>query len=166
VTQNHLILKDAPPVTFGKSPFSRKEVESIVKGFFMAWERGDIEVIWPLAEDLHKTSQYLPHGREITVKQAVKLEIDNKQEFLELIRIFTRSRAATPREVRWATYSLFNWITTWRAADRIKDNKGNQGRFLEYGIEDKMRDLERKLDVTEQLVRQLIEEVKTGKKKP
>ena len=163
MTNEQPSVKEILHVTAAKPRFSRKEIDGIVKGFFMAWERGDIELIWPLANDLQKISPYLAQGREITFKEAVKLELDNKTEFLELIKIYTGSRAATPKEIRWATYTLFNFITTWRAADRIMDNKGKQGRFLQYGIEDKMRDLERKLDLNEQLLRQLIEQVKLGK---
>jgi len=103
-----------------KPKLSPKEVDSIVKGFFHSWIRGEVDILFPLADQFQLNTPHMD-GFEISVGQALKLEIQNKDEFIKLIDIYAGRYESTPSELRKATYSLLHSIVQWRAADRIVD---------------------------------------------
>lgn len=132
-----------------KPLFSKEEVESTVKGFLLAWMRGEIVIDFPYAAEYIKFYEEV-QGKKITEAQAKKEENENKTAFTNLIEVCSGRRLASPAELEQATTSLFRYIMWWRQGKRIK------GKFLEYSIEQKIDELEHRLEATNRLVIEFI----------
>lgn len=131
-----------------KPLFSQDEVENTVKGFLLAWMRGELTVHFPTSDDIHSLS--VAQGKPITLQEAKAKEHENKKEFTNLIEVCSGRTPASPAELEKATTSLFRYIMWWRQGERI------EGKFLEYSIEEKMNELERKLEATNRIVIEFI----------
>lgn len=131
-----------------KPLFSGREVESTVKGFLLAWMRGDIVINFPEAKEYVDAAEV--DGEKITVKEARERATENKTTFTELIEVCSGRKKASPTELVQATTSLFRYIMWWRQGQRV------EGKFLQYSIEQKIDELEHKLEATNRLVIQFI----------
>jgi hypothetical protein len=131
------------------SIFSKEEVRSIVKGFVSAWLRQGVSIEFPTAEEILARDRW--QGKQITATEATQRELTGKKELLELIMICCGDRSATDVQVEEATLKLFGAILRLRAGERIK------GSFWEYNLEDRLSILERGLELTNNLVKELVE---------
>lgn len=134
--------------------FSQDEIEATVKGFLLAWVRGQLSVHFPTAEEYVSTEE--EKGETITLKQASEYELRNKEDFSNLIEICSGRKNASPSELMEATTRLFRFILWWRQGERIT------GAFLEYSIEERMHDIEQKLEATNEVVRQFVKWFRGG----
>jgi hypothetical protein len=139
----------SPPTSETKLLFSQEEIESMAKGFILAWVRGQIVIQFPTGEEMYAQSKET-FGRQISKNEAVDWEIKNKDNFNDLIEICSGRRPASPDELTTATNALFRKILDWREGERIK------GSFLEYSFEERMAELERKLEATNRIVVEFI----------
>lgn len=131
-----------------KPLFSKEEVESTVKGFLLAWMRGEIVIHFPTANEYVTGGE--ERGEKITAQEARARETQNKTIVTGLIEVCSGRKTASPVELEQATTSLFRYIMWWRQGERI------EGKFLEYSIEQKMSELERKLEATNRIVIEFI----------
>lgn len=131
------------------SIFSRTEIRNFVKGFVSAWIKKNVSINFPTASTILANAKW--RGKEITEQEASTQEVDGKQTFVQFIMVCTGAKPSTPKELERAISQLFNEILIYRAGERI------EGKFWESNLEDKLCQLERGLQITNDLVKQLVE---------
>ncbi len=143
--------KAEPPPTaeVTRTVFSQEELRSVIKGFILAYLRGSITINHPTAEAIIEFRK--DSGTPITLAQATKEEMDSKVRFRLLMGVVTGATSSTQEELVKATDELFQLILSMRNGRRIV------GEFMEFRFEERIEDIERKLDATNNLVQQLID---------
>lgn len=131
-----------------KTVLSQEEIRGIIKAFILAYVRGSIKISHPNAQTiLNKTKL---EGEPVDFKTAHKQEMGGKNMFRQLIGVVSGSKPSTEAELAGATERLFQVILSLRNGGRIA------GEFMEFKFEEKMSELERKLEATNNLVEQLV----------
>lgn len=128
-----------------ESIFTEEEIKAIVKGFVLAWLRGDVEIRFPPPE--------IRFPSPTSFGMAQMNESHTKKKFINLIMICSGATQATLTERQNAVTHLFYEILAHRAAGRIE----GQWQFIEYGIEERLQRLERDFEALKKRVEQLTE---------
>ena len=140
--------KETTETPESRSIFSEEEVRDTIKGFLLAWLRGEVKIKFPLAPEFQNTCA--KRGKPIDYDEAVQSEVAVKNEFTKLISICSGAKQSTAEEQQGAITALFEDILTYRSSSRI------EGNFFEYSLEKKLERLEQGLRVTNDLVEQLV----------
>jgi len=131
-----------------KTIFSDEEVRSTVKAFVLAYIRGKITIEFP------NTQEYLNEhkfgGKKYTFEEAKNKESSTKFDFVRNINIISGKIKVTEAELEKTTHDLFSDILLCRAGHRIK------GEFMEFDIEKKIDDLEKRLDATNNVITEFV----------
>ena len=136
--------------------FSKKEIDETVKRFVLAYIHGQITIDFPSAVEIKERSLWL--GTNISKEEALDQERKYSSEFQNQINIIVGITPASTDQSNVAINKMFGSIILLRNAKRI------EGNFMESKLEERLNDLKRKLDTTnnviEQLVKWLTEEAK------
>lgn len=147
---------DEDAIQKARTILSRHEVESIVRGFILSWIRGQLKVSFPYIEEIQ--GFYKRKGQKIDKERAWKLETGSKGQVENTIAICVGTQPSTSAQLEVAINEMFSWIMVLRQGDRI------EGTFLNANIEDRLTDIESKLNannnVLEKLISWLTEEAK------
>lgn len=128
--------------------FSREEIESTVKGFVLAYIRGRIKIVFPTSEDFEIIKKR--SGEKSDFKDSFNTELKGKEWFLQLIEIISGIKPSSPDQLEVVKNEVFKLILIFRSGQRI------DGLFFDYSLEEKMKDLEKKLDATNDVIVQLV----------
>ena len=128
--------------------FSDEEVRNTVKGFISAYVKGTITIRFADSETIRDSKKTT--GESIDEAEAKNLEIGAKKNFVRQIKIITGRLPSTKIEFERAINYIFACLLAWRSSNRI------DGTFMNYEIEQKIDDLEQKLDATNNLVVELV----------
>lgn len=130
-----------------ESIFSPEEIRDIVKKFVSAWLRGDITLFFVSSEEYLQRAKM--KKQKLSYEQASDQEVKSKLVFTNLASICVGTKQATEDERQKAISDVFEMILMLRLSDRIK------GKFIEYDIEERLRKLEERLDITDRLVHEI-----------
>lgn len=128
--------------------FDYERVSLIVKDFITAWIENRIEIEFPSAEVIQTYSKR--QGKNLTDAEADVREAEHKNEFEGLISIVAGEKPSTKEEYRKAVYGLFRILVMAREGKRIT------GTFSGASAQERLDDLERKINSTNKLVEQLL----------
>lgn len=129
--------------------FSHEEIASIVRGFTLAWLRGIIKIEFPVASTIQENNK--KEGGEMSYKECFEMEVRIKRDFTNLVGICVGSRPSTAAELEESMNKLFAEILVYRAANRI------EGEFMEYKMEERIVELEKKVEAANNLIATLVE---------
>jgi hypothetical protein len=132
-----------------QSLLSQREIRSIMKDFAIAYVEGRIKINFQTANEMLKRAQL--EGKVLDFGTATQDEIDQKTGFKNTISICLGVIKATPDEVQKAICILFDDILILRNGDRI------EGVFTQYGLENRIKEVEEGLDKVNNLVEEMIE---------
>lgn len=118
--------------------YSEDEVRNIVKAFISAWMRKDVQIKFPLAEEIKNQGRFA--NRKIDNESAMSREVSIKTELTDLISICAGHTGATPAQQKNAVLLLFQQILSYRSGNRI------EGKFMEYIMEDRLAKAEDNID--------------------
>lgn len=140
--------------------FSSEEIRNIVKSFVFAWITGKITINFESRYEIIKTEK--EHGRTMNPDDALKRELAIKSEITDLVEICSGITQSTETELENSVLQLFSKILDYKGALRI------EGSFMDYTMQDRLDELEKKVDansnVVEQLIRWLTDEAKGNEK--
>lgn len=131
-----------------RSIFTFEEIQDIVRAFVKAFILGRVDINFPTAQELIAVSER--KGKPIEYEEASREELGYKNDFRNVIKICSGAKESTQDELKNAIHDLFERILQGRGSHRIN------GEFLDYNLETRVTDLERKLDVTNTVVKELI----------
>jgi len=132
-----------------KSIFSEDEIQDIVKGFVSAWVQGEVKIRFP---DLEQHKDIAKKNNEsIDDKEAMRREVNLKVEFADRIMLASSTGRATSEEQWKAISLLFQDILLYRSSDKI------EGQFSKGSVSERLQRFEQSLDVTNELVKQLVD---------
>lgn len=131
------------------SLFSYYEIRDIVKGFTIAWLRGDIKINFPTAQSLLERSKF--EGIKLSPKEASDKEVTYKFEFTSSLLVFSKGEFKTEKEYKERLLDIFNTIMSFKLGDRI------EGKFIPYSREERILRLEEGLSKTNDLVKEMVD---------
>jgi hypothetical protein len=137
-----------------KTLFSEKEIKAIVKDFIAAYISGQITIHFPNAEDLMDMARR--EGGIKDFKQASKEENNLKMNFRTRMATCVGAIKSTPEEQMASINGFFETIIAMRNGGRII------GVFTEYPLEVRIKRLEEGLEVTNNLVKEIVEWIYRG----
>lgn len=129
--------------------FSENESRAIVKDFIEAYISGQVEIDFPTARAVYVYDKSV--GKNISIDEATKIEINIKTEFNKNVRICTGTLESTPQERRKAIDNLMSDLIFFRCSDKIK------GSFTEFTFSDRIGRLEEGMDKVNNLVKEIVE---------
>jgi hypothetical protein len=138
-----------------KPILSRREIRGIVRDFIVAWLSGQIKLDFPTAKEAIDVAKVA--GRTIDFDQARKQEVNGKTTFRRCVNICVGAVEATPEEQQKALSEMFDTIVRFRNGDRIIGN------FMNYELEERISHLEEGLNVTNNLVEEIVEWIYRGR---
>jgi len=137
-----------------KTIFSQEEVRSTIKGFTLAWLRGQVIIDFTTADDFVLFAKR--EGKTLSYEEATNKEVKHKTEFIDKILICAGSKPATPKQQEETMSQLFELILIFRAGDRIKGN------FFTTDIEERLSKLEEGLTRTNNLIEEMVHWIRSG----
>jgi hypothetical protein len=138
-----------PSLEKSQSVFTKGEIRDTVKGFILAWLRGDVSIHFPRADEIQSISK---KGKEhLEYKDAFEREMQGKLSFIDFISIIAERKPATVQEQEVAMSNLFDRILAYRCGDRI------EGKFEKHiDIDERLSKLEEQFDVMNDLLQELV----------
>jgi hypothetical protein len=137
-----------------KPLYSDREIRRIVKEFLEAYISGQVEIVFPEANDILAIWKQI--GRKLDWVAAEKEANDLRVLFMKQIAICAGSTKATPEEMEDSLEQVFRDIISYRNSKRLK------GVFHDLGIENRLHELEEGLEKTNKLVEEIVEWLMKG----
>ena len=137
-----------------KPLLTRKEVQTIVKDFAVAYISGQIKVSLP--DCAHIMTMAKEKNEPVDKATAISHEINGKRHFSNCISIVLGAKQATPAEFEQAVTQLFDRILSLRNGDRIS------GQFMESNLSFRVRQLEEGMDKANKLLDDLVDYIMKG----
>ena len=134
--------------------FSPEETISLVKGFVLAYMRGQLEVSLPSSQDLVNEARTM--GKNKTLAEAEKEEISALEDIENACAICLGTIPSTQEERQTAVDFIAQLIIRLRSTTRLK------GTFMEVRIEEKLAQLEREQDAINALLERFIDWFRQG----
>jgi hypothetical protein len=131
-----------------ESIFTPEETVSLVKGFVLAWMRGDVEVQFPFAEEIIKDAER--EGKNMTVKEASEEELSLHKEVEHYALVCLGTIPSTKEQRQEAVNNLAQFII------RLRDTQRAKGKFSEFDIEQRILGLETRIDALDNVVSEFI----------
>jgi hypothetical protein len=138
----------SPDQQLPHSIFSKDEIRDTVKGFVLAWLRGDINLKFLNANEIMERAKLTNERKDFN--QALKEELTAKDAFNSLVSICVGTKEASSEEQKKAISELFSWILTFRSGHRL------EGTFMRgVDFEERLHKIEEELESTKNLVYEL-----------
>jgi len=130
------------------SIFSRDEIKDTVKGFVLAWLKGDINLEFPNAEEIMDRAKLAKE--KMNFNQATEEEIKSKTVFNNLVSTCVGTKKTSSEKQEKAVSELFSYILHFRSGHRLK------GTFIRsIDIEERFHKIEEELESTKNIVYEL-----------
>ena len=137
-----------------ESIFTQDEIRDIVKGFIRSYVGGNIKIGFPTATEI--LEQYKFKSKRISKEEATQHEFGIKETFNRTISVCSGATPSTSEQYRVALSELFMHILRFRCSGRI------EGKFVEYSVIERLEKLEEGLQITNDLVEELVEWIRSG----
>lgn len=140
------------------SIFIPDETIALVKGFLMAWIAGTLKIDLPNETEIIQRAKL--EGKTITYVEA-SAEATNLMAAIEKgAAICLGTVASTPEQRQAAIDNLAQLIIRLRATHRL------DGTFMDVSVENKIAELRRELDATNNLLRRFVDYFRSGGSSP